>query len=139
MRVRFLPVNNQVILILIVLFIVLFFPGCNREPDELYVSPPVSHPLLREYIGYGVVTSSFSHILIEPGSTETSLGHLRRGTVVRIMERKPVMNRGVSEFWIYGEGNFEGENILRGWLMESDLEVYDSEPRARTASRSMSQ
>jgi hypothetical protein len=100
--------------------------------------PPATHPLARQYIGYGVVNVSFIHLLSEPGSDGVSQGHLRRGTVLRIIERRQVINRGNSESWVLAEGNYRPPSVpSRGWLQESTVDIYDRESRAVTASRAM--
>ena len=123
--------------IILVLFISLF-SACSRSSEELPVRPPVTHPLTREFIGFGVITASFAHLLNEPDPAGVSLGHLRRGTVVRIVERRPFVNRGIIESWVLVEGNYDGDNVSRGWLQEISLDIYDNESQARTASRSIS-
>ena len=110
--------------------------------------PPDTHPLVREYIGYGVVNVSFTHLFNEPGPGGVSRGYLRRGTVVRIVERRSVPVRGNSESWVLVEGNYRGTSAVpgagteaglsRGWLQETTLDIYDREPRADTASKAMS-
>jgi hypothetical protein len=113
-----------------------FFPvfsGCRRSSDELPVTPPETNPLARNYIGYGVVTVSFTHVLTEPDPNGVSQGYLRRGTVVPIVERRQVNNRGKPELWLLAEGSY------RGWLQGTTLEIYESESRANTASKSLSQ
>ena len=102
--------------------------------------PPVTHPLARTYIGYGVVNVSFTHLLDEIGQAGVSIGYLRRGTVVRIIERRQQITRNRSESWVLAEGNYLGQGSgTQGWLEESSLEIFDSENRAITASRTLSQ
>ena len=110
--------------------------------EELPVMPPVTHPLIREYIGYGVVNVSFTHLLSEPDAGGASRGYLRRGTVVRIIERRPLTNRENLESWVFVEGNYQGSSSVQGsqgWLLETTLEVFDNESRAMTASRILNQ
>ena len=117
--------------------------GCSRSSDEQSVVPPATHPLAREYIGFAVVNVSFIHLLSEPGQAGISQGYLRRGTVVRIIERPQLINRGNVESWILAE-NYQAfsqrteDSAPRGWIEESMVEIYDSESRANTASRNMS-
>ena len=119
--------------------------------------PPATHPLSRDYIGFGVVNVSFTHLFIEPGAGGVSRGYLRRGTVVRIIERKQVVNTAASgadssaadnsKFWILAEGNYQSTNteprgagaVSRGWIPESALDIFDSESRALTASKAITQ
>ena len=140
MRIKYLAWHIQLSSLLLLLFCPILFFGCIRPSDELPVVPPATNPLTREYIGFGVVNVSFAHVLSEPDSGGVSQGYLRRGTVVRIIERRQVINRGLSELWVLAEGNYQVPgNISRGWLQEASLEVYDSERRANTASRRMGQ
>ena len=144
MRIGFSSLYNQVRFLPVLALFISFVPGCSRSQDEVPVTPPATHPLVREYIGYGVVNVSFTHLLNEPDASGVSLGYLRRGTVVRIIERKPVINRGVSESWVLAEENSQGAlnapaqgSSSRGWLQETTLDVFDNESRANTASKSM--
>jgi hypothetical protein len=122
----------------ILLLLIFVFPGCRRSSEELPVVPPVTHPLSRDSIGYGVVSASFTHLLNEPGPVGVSQGYLRRGTVVRVIERRHLVIRGNSESWVFVEGNYQGPgNINQGWLHESTLGIYDNESRAITASKTM--
>ena len=102
--------------------------------------PPVTFPLTREYIGFGVVNSTFTHILSEPGPGGVSHGYIRRGTVVRIIERRQVNTRPLPELWVLTEVDFQGSGaISRGWLEEAAVEIFDSEDKASTASKTMIQ
>ena len=105
--------------------------------------PPATYPLAREYIGYGVVNVSFAHLLNEPGPGGVSQGYLRRGTVIRIIERLTLTAGNRSESWVLAEGapisagpSSPGASS-RGWLQEAIVEIYDNESRANTASKAM--
>ena len=114
------------------------FSACERATQELPPEPLVNHVLSREAIGYGVVIVSFSHLLDEPGSGGVSQGHLRRGTVVRIMERRRIIDRGNAELWVLAETNGQLPGMPpSGWLPEAAVEIFDSEPRADTAAKAM--
>jgi len=105
--------------------------------------PPPTFPLARAYIGYGVVNVSFTNLLSDPGSGGISRGYLRRGTVVRIIERRMVTNRLNGESWVLVEGNYspssgsQGPGPSQGWLQETTLEIYENESQAVTASKAM--
>ena len=102
--------------------------------------PPATHPLTREYIGFGVVTISFAHLLSESDPDGVSQGYLRRGTVVRVIERTQITKAGNSESWVLVESNYSSSTgISRGWLQESSVEIYGSESQANTASKTMNQ
>jgi len=143
MRVRFSLGYGQVVFVLIALLSVPLVSGCHRSTEEIPVMPPPTFPLARDYIGYGVVNVSFTNLLSEPSSGGISRGYLRRGTVVRIIERRTVANRVSGESWVLVEGNYspssgsQGPALSRGWLQETMLEIYDNESRADTASKAM--
>jgi hypothetical protein len=122
---------------LIFLFLSLLFSSCRRSTEELPLIPPITHPLARDFIGFGVVNVSFTHFLSKGGSDGVSLGYIRRGTVVRIVERRKLSNK---ETWVYAEANYAATGSpSSGWLPETVLEIYDSESRAATASKTMYQ
>jgi len=123
---------------LLVSILLLSFSGCTRPNDEIPVIPPATHPLAGDYIGFGVVNDSFIHLMSEPGPGGVSRGYLRRGSVVRIVERRPLLNRNNLESWVLTEGNYNGPgSSIRGWLDETNLEIFTSESRANTASRTL--
>ena len=118
-------------------FLLLLFSlvGCSRTQEDFSFIPPVTHPLKRDYIGFAVITGSFTHLLDEPGG-ELSKGYLRRGTVVRILERRIVTIRETAESWVLAEGNYSGQGSpSQGWIQESFVDIYDNESRAVTASK----
>ena len=141
MRVRYFAVYYQLLFPLLLCGVfAIALASCRRGSEELPVAPPETNPLSREYIGFGVVNVSFTHFLDESGPAGVSLGYLRRGTVVRIIERRHIVSRGSEETWVFVEGNYQGQgSVSSGWLQETALVIYDSESRANTASRTMSQ
>ena len=136
MRVGFSRAHDQAVWFLIPVFFLLFLTGCRRGNEESPVTPPVTHPLSRECIGFGVVNVSFTHLLSEPGGV--SRGYIRRGTVVRILERR--INRENLESWVLAEENTpETAAVSQGWLQETTLDVFDNESQANTASKAIIQ
>jgi len=132
-------IDQALLSILVSLLLVFLLPGCSRSAGELPVIPPPTHPLVRDYIGYGVVTVSFTHLLSEPGLSGISIGYLRQGTVVRIIERRAVTSKGKTASWVLAEGNYEGTGApSQGWLEETTVAVYENESMAQTASKAMS-
>ena len=124
----------------ILLVISLFSQGCRRSSEEAPVIPPATHPLTRAYIGFGVVNVSFAHLLSETGAGGVSQAYLRRGTVVRIIERIHLPERGNSQSWVLAESNYQSPGaVSSGWLPETALAVYENESQANTASKSMNQ
>ncbi|MCL2208633.1 MAG: SH3 domain-containing protein [Treponema sp.] len=117
---------------LLLAFILVVFSSCFMKKEEMTVSPPVTSPLSRNYIGYGVITASFTHITGEPSEDSPSLGYLRRGSVVRIIKRQSSGKNFIS--WV----QLETENSGGGWLKEEVMDIYNSESQAKTASELLS-
>jgi|TergutMp193P3_1026864.scaffolds.fasta_scaffold114643_1 hypothetical protein len=132
---RILP-YSQVCWVVLALF---FLTSCNGKKEETPVIPPLTSPLSRSFIGYGVVNVSYTRVTAQPeedipgddGFAAASPGYLRRGSVVRILQRRLVRNQEKLDPWVL----VDGSSI--GWLKESLVDIYDSEPQARTASESM--
>jgi len=112
-----------------------FSCGLNRE--EKPVVPPVTSPLSRDYIGFGVITASFTHINEDPVDGSRSLGHLRRGSLVRIIRRQVIKTSDVYVSWVLTDGRHDAGTVGQGWLKEDVMEIYDNESQARTASEAM--
>jgi hypothetical protein len=113
--------------------------SCDRSADEIPLEPPPTHPLVRDFIGFGVVNTSFTHISDKPGAEGISQGYLRKGSLVKIVERRSVNNQENVAFWVYIDGSYQSgsELVSNGWLRESALDIYDSEAKALTASEIM--
>jgi hypothetical protein len=83
-------------------------------------------------VGYGVINVSYTHVVDQPSANAVSLGYLRQGSIVRIMERRSIADsHGVAESWVFVDGNY------RGWLQEAVVNVYDNEAQAKTAGESL--
>jgi hypothetical protein len=113
--------------------------SCKRSSEDLPLAPPPTHPLVRDFIGYGVVNTSFTHIMNEPGREGLSRGYLRKSSLVKIIERRSVTSRGNIEFWVFidGTGQDASEPGASGWLNESTVDIYDNKAKALTASEGM--
>ena len=131
MRIRFVTIIYQVLLL-----IPLFFLSCNRNSDAKQMIPPPTNPLIREFIGYGVVNISFAHVIDEPNQDGRSLANLRRGSMVKIIERQVQRNRGIPETWVLVDAQVSEESI-HGWLRESSINVFNNEVQALTAAGAM--
>jgi hypothetical protein len=124
MRVGVSPRLGQGLLIIIVIL----FGSCRRSPETLSLAPPPSPPLSRSVIGYGVISSSYTQVLNEPSPESVSLGYLRRGALVEILERRIINVRKTPEPWI------RVNNVYRGWIKEEGVQIYPNEAQAMTAS-----
>ena len=153
-----IPFSQLSALLLMSLFLIIFnFSSCRANKEEKPVIPPVTSPLTREYIGFGVITSSFTHITEDPAEDSRSLGYLRRGSLVRIIRRQVIKTQDVYVSWVLTDGKHnesESEQLpvqnaaqlpaqsaaqlpVQGWLKEDIMEIYDNESKARTASESI--
>ena len=106
--------------------------ACNGRKEDNPVIPPVTSPLSNNYIGFAVINVSYTGVRAEPEEGSPSIGYLRRGSLVRVIERRTIIRSGSSVSWVFAEGNY------RGWLKEEEMDIYSSESRARTASENMS-
>jgi hypothetical protein len=128
MKVEVLVYPGQ-LCILLLMGVVALWCSCTRTAHEVTIIPPPTYPLSRSGIGYGVVSVSYTHVVNEPGKGGVSLGYLRRGSIVRILERRLVT--GTSESWVLVEGTY------RGWLKETVVDIYGLEAQAKTAAERM--
>jgi hypothetical protein len=122
------------------LFFLLFLSlgGCGKNNGEIPPDPPATPPLSRQAIGYGVVNVSYTLVAEEPGEGEVSLGYLRRGSLVKVTERRVLKKQETAERWVLAEGIVPPEQF-RGWLKESVVDIYDNEFQAKTAAEFMTQ
>jgi hypothetical protein len=134
MSIKFFPGTGQALACMLVLL-----GACSGSAEEPPLIPPVTNPLDREFIGYGVINASFVHVSGEPGPEGASFGYLRKGSLVRIIERRSVTNRQNAESWLLVEAEYQGspEGKISGWLREQNADIFDNESRARTASKAM--
>jgi hypothetical protein len=124
MRITAIHILGQLLLLLILC-------TCTAKKEEASVIPPVTSPFSRDYIGFGVITESFTHITSDPSEDNASIGYLRRGSLVRILRRQTIKNSEGFVSWVLIEGT------QHGWLKEEVMDIYDSENQAKTASESM--
>jgi hypothetical protein len=128
MRVGALPRLGQGLAFIVIIL----FGSCRRAPETLSLVPPPTPPLSRSVIGYGVISSSYTQVLNEPSPESVSLGHLRRGAVVEILERRIINFRETPESWI------RVNQVYRGWIKEEGVQIYVNEAQAMTASEILS-
>jgi hypothetical protein len=133
MRIPFKYALGQSLIIICLPFIF----ACTQKNDEktgnaaIQVLPPVTSPLSRDYIGFGVITASFTHVTADPFDGSSSLGYLRRGTLVRVLRRQTIRANNNFVTWVFIDGP------VQGWLKEEVVAVYDNESQAITASQAI--
>jgi hypothetical protein len=134
MRVGFSRYYRQVLFFLFVLSL----GGCGKNTREIPLVPPTTPPLSRPVIGYGVVNVSYTLVVERPGEREVSLGYLRRGSLVQVIERRVLKKQETAEHWVLVEETAP-PGQYRGWLRESVVDIYGNEFQAKTAAESMTQ
>jgi hypothetical protein len=107
--------------------------GCSRRSVSYEIQLPVTAPLSRSVIGYGVIASSYTHVLDRRDINGEPLGLLRKGSIVEILERRPVVQNNKAESWVFVSGTYTG------WLREDELNVYDYRAQAETAAGNIRQ
>jgi hypothetical protein len=124
--------------------ILLCLPLSCVKNEAIRLDPPAMPPLSREEIGYGVVNASYTHVVDKPDSQGLSLGYLRRGSVVRVLERRSALpaagrspDQAPPETWVLVEASRNPES--QGWLPETVIDLYPSKAQAQTASESLLQ
>jgi hypothetical protein len=133
LRIIVKPSFGQLIFLLILIVLLPFFLlFCDVKKEEAPVVPPVTSPLSGEYIGFGVITESFTHISADPSQDSTSLGYLRRGSRVRIIRRQIIKTQDGFVSWVLTDGS------QQGWLKEDVMDIYNNENQAITASEQLS-
>jgi len=121
----------SILLIFFALFSFLLV-SCDNKKEEIQVIPPVTSPLSSEYIGFGVITDSFTHLTADPSQDSPSIGYLRRGSRVRIIRRQIIKTQDGFISWVLIDGQ------QQGWLKESVMDIYSNENQAITASELLS-
>jgi hypothetical protein len=109
---------------------VLILSSCSAVRMEQAVSPPATPPLSRS-IGYAVIVSSYVQVRDTPSTEGVSLGYYRRGAVVPIAERRSVRTDEGAQIWLLNGG------AEKGWILESEVNVYDNEAKALTAAKGL--
>jgi hypothetical protein len=120
-------------------FVLSVLGSCVGKTGETPVVPPATPPLSRPVIGYGVVNVSYTYVVEEPGEGGVSPAYLRRGSLVRVLERRVMKTKdNAAEFWVLVEGR-SPQGQYRGWLKENTVDIYENTFQADTAAESMTQ
>jgi len=126
---------------LLLCFLTVFLSSCTAKGEEIPVVPPVTSPLTGGYIGFGVITASFTHITLDPRDDSDSLGYLRRGSLVKVIRRQIIRVSGNFIAWVLIDAeqrSSSGEiEFLQGWLKEDVMSIYSNESQAKTASETI--
>jgi hypothetical protein len=101
--------------------------ACTRSSGEQIITLPPTFPLSRQVVAYGVVNVSFTKLTDKPAPESASASYLRKGSIVQILERRSVTVGVKSENWVLVDEP-------AGWIRETEIDLYESESQAQTAS-----
>lgn len=116
------------IVLLTVLFSIL---ACARKDDSGPPELPPT-PMLSSESFWAMVNRSYAPILADPVPQADVVFLLRRGDIVEIELRKTQPESG--RYWLRIR---KDDSESRGWIRESDLDIYESEMLARVAYNTM--
>ncbi|MDR3324892.1 MAG: hypothetical protein LBS82_02730 [Spirochaetaceae bacterium] len=119
---------------LLLILIAATLTTCGQGNPEKAIIPPATPPLSRHIIGYGVVSINYTHVFDKRGNDGAALGILRKGAIVEVLERRPLIVDGKAEKWVLATNG-----AYAGWLNENRIRIYDTRPRAQTAAGALSQ
>jgi len=107
-----------------------FLGSCSDKSSLRVINVPPT-PVLSRSLGWAVVESAYAQVYDAPGSAGVVLGYYRRAVILPVVERRIERVKTETIQWIRNEGT------TPGWIRESDLQVFESEAKAKTAMESM--
>jgi hypothetical protein len=117
-----------------IITLLLTLTSCTPKNNEIVLLPPATFPLSRPTIAYGVVNTNYTHLLESSDVLSGSSGFLRRGDIVRILERKLVRKGEGGDYWDLCENLNDGR---MGWMRQDALQIYERLEMAETAGREL--
>ncbi|AEJ19582.1 hypothetical protein [Gracilinema caldarium] len=125
---------KRIVWVFIVLSVSLSSLSCFLANPEQQLHPPVTFLLSRSVIGYVVITNSYTQLLDHYGRKGVSLGVLRKGTILPVLERRILQDgESTTERWILVSGE------EKGWIRESSGKMYQTQAQAQTALKNLLQ
>lgn len=111
--------------------LILSSSSCFLASPEKELKPPATFPLSRSALGYVLITDTYTQLLDSLGNNSVSLGVLRNGAILPVLERRIVQNDSKAERWILVMAQ------EKGWIRESSGRLFATEAQAKTALNSM--
>ncbi|MCA1950978.1 MAG: hypothetical protein LDL24_10425 [Treponema sp.] len=111
--------------------LILSSSSCFLASPEKELKPPATFPLSRSALGYVLITDTYTQLLDSLGNNSVSLGVLRKGSILPVLERRIVQSESKAERWILVMAQ------ERGWIRESSGRLFATEAQAKTALNSM--
>mgnify|MGYP001385155014 CR=1 FL=1 len=120
--------------VFIVLSVSLSSLSCFLSNPEQQLHPPATFPLSRSVLGYVMITDSYTQLLDRYGREGVSLGVLRKGTILPVLERRILqVGEAPAERWILVAAE------EKGWIRESSGNMYQTQAQAQTALKNLLQ
>ncbi len=123
--------GNYIRATVICIGVILGFSGCSgKEPEQATAIVLPSTPILSSQAGWGVTLPPYLRIRDLPAADARVTAHLRKGSVVEIMEKsdsKAIMENQ-EDYW-YRISRHE----LSGWVFGPHLALYESREKAMNA------
>ncbi len=110
------------------LLVSIFLSSCGGSTKDRIIEPVQAGPLSARAL-WLVVSSPYAQIVDSPKQDAVVLDHRRRGDVDHAVKRLVTPEGGHGVHWLQLDAG--------GWIRESDVVVYDSEGKARTAVKEM--
>jgi len=117
-------------IILVPILLSALLAGCFQGGTPRVMDIPATPPLSRS-LGWAVVVPSYAQVYDSPGAGAVVLGYYRRAVVVPVAERRVERTKNEAVRWIRNGGTEPG------WIKERDLQVFDTEAKAKTAAEEM--
>jgi hypothetical protein len=111
----------------------LAFVSCSRANE---IKPPPT-PLLTGGLGWAVIKDSYVRLKESPSDSARDVDHLRRGAIFGLEARELGSRKPDSEEEDKPNIWYEVESGgVKGWVSDSELDIYDSRAQAEKAAKS---
>jgi hypothetical protein len=110
--------------------------SCAPQTQETPIDLPLTYPLSRVNLGYGLVIENYTRLLEKPDDKSGQTGLLRQGDIVILLERR-IIKPGVAktrEYWDL----CRDQDGKEGWLPQNALHFFERKEMAETAKQELS-
>jgi hypothetical protein len=112
------------------------FSSCGVSAHSLNLQPT---PILSGGSGWAIVSDSYIRLKASPAIAAADVADLRDGSEAEILGREVGKDSsGGRSLWYKIRVSEPGEKPLEGWVLESEIDLYDSKVQADRALRAKS-
>jgi len=112
------------------------FSSCGVSAHSLNLQPT---PILSGGSGWAIVSDSYIRLKAGPALEAADVADLRDGSEAEVLGREAGKDSaGERSLWYKLRVSDSGEKPLEGWVLESEIELYDSKVQADRALRAKS-